>query len=129
MALLLAVPLLGNGYADTVVRNILMYAALAYGWNMIGGYTGYVSFGNVTFFGMGAYCAAICSRRTGSIILYRDFVAVSAGGVCALFAAIVGHSGAAAFADPISALRRSGIGLALSDIVSNLDMLGRHRRP
>ena len=55
MALLLAVPSLHNDYLQVVFRNILMYAAMAYGWNLIGGYTGYVSFGNVTFFGLGAY--------------------------------------------------------------------------
>ena len=63
MALLLAVPFAHNGYLESVFRNILMYAAMAYGWNLIGGYTGYVSFGNVTFFGIGAYCAAILSEH------------------------------------------------------------------
>ena len=32
-----------------------MYAALATSWNLFGGYTGYISLGNVAFFGLGAY--------------------------------------------------------------------------
>jgi branched-chain amino acid transport system permease protein len=61
MVLLLVVPAAHNDYLTLVFRNILMYAAMAYGWNLIGGYTGYVSFGNVTFFGLGAYCAGLLS--------------------------------------------------------------------
>ena len=59
MVALLGVPALHNDYITLTFRNILMFAAMSYGWNMIGGYTGYVSFGNVVFFGMGAYCSAV----------------------------------------------------------------------
>ncbi len=38
---------------------IMMYATMSIGWNVIGGYTGQVSFGNAAFFGMGAYATAI----------------------------------------------------------------------
>ena len=63
MALLLAIPLTHNGYIEIVFRGILMYATMAYGWNLIGGYTGYVSFGQVAFFGIGAYCSAVLSQQ------------------------------------------------------------------
>jgi branched-chain amino acid transport system permease protein len=36
---------------------------LAYAWNIISGYTGYLSFGQVTFFGIGAYTAALLIIR------------------------------------------------------------------
>jgi branched-chain amino acid transport system permease protein len=39
--------------------STLILAVLAQGWNIIGGYTGYASFGNSTFFGLGAYGVAI----------------------------------------------------------------------
>src|SRR4051794_32694100 len=32
---------------------------MAYGWNLISGYTGYLSFGQISFFGVGAYATAI----------------------------------------------------------------------
>jgi branched-chain amino acid transport system permease protein len=38
---------------------IMMYATMSIGWNVIGGYTGQVSFGNAAFFGLGAYTTAI----------------------------------------------------------------------
>jgi len=120
MALLLFVPLGHNGYLEIVFRNILMYAAMAYGWNLIGGYTGYVSFGNVTFFGVGAYCAGVLSAHGVQNLLAYVLVAMV---VNAAFAALVGL--------PVLRLRGHyfgiatlGIGLAVADIVENLDALG-----
>ena len=34
-----------------------MYAALATAWNLLGGYSGYLSLGHAAFFGLGAYAA------------------------------------------------------------------------
>ena len=39
--------------------NALILATLAQGWNIIGGYTGYPSFGNSVFYGLGGYGVAI----------------------------------------------------------------------
>ncbi len=120
MALLLFVPFTHNGYIEIVFRNILMYAAMAYGWNLIGGYTGYVSFGNVTFFGVGAYCSGVLSAHGVQNLFVYVVVAMI---VNAAFAALVGL--------PVLRLRGHyfaiatlGIGLAVSDIVENLDVLG-----
>ena len=63
MGALLVVPAFHSEYLNLTFRNILMFAAMSYGWNMIGGYTGYVSFGNVVFFGIGAYCSAVLSSH------------------------------------------------------------------
>jgi branched-chain amino acid transport system permease protein len=49
---------LGN-FSLRTATDILIYAILASSWNIIGGYTGYASFGNVVFFGVGAYAAGI----------------------------------------------------------------------
>jgi len=42
---------------------VLMYVALAGGWNLLGGYAGYMNFGTVLFFGVGAYATAITSAH------------------------------------------------------------------
>lgn len=42
---------------------VLMYVALAGGWNLLGGYAGYMNFGTVMFFGVGAYTTAITSAH------------------------------------------------------------------
>lgn len=57
-------PFLGN-FTLRTATDILIYAILASSWNLIGGYTGYASFGNVVFFGVGAYCAAIVMTTFG----------------------------------------------------------------
>jgi branched-chain amino acid transport system permease protein len=59
VAILAALPWFGS---DVIVQfgiSTLLLAVLAQGWNIIGGYTGYPSFGNSTFFGLGAYGVAI----------------------------------------------------------------------
>jgi branched-chain amino acid transport system permease protein len=42
-----------------LLTAVFMFVALAQGWNIIGGYTGYASFGQVAFFGVGAYATAV----------------------------------------------------------------------
>ena len=52
----------------------LMYAALATSWNLVGGFTGYISLGNVAFFGLGAYAVAILFTKHMSVGSgYRPF--------------------------------------------------------
>jgi branched-chain amino acid transport system permease protein len=47
------------GTSTQLATDILMFVALAYSWNLISGYTGYVSFGQVLFFGYGAMATAL----------------------------------------------------------------------
>ena len=43
----------------------LMFAALAEAWNLLGGYSGYVSLGHAAFFGLGAYAEATIFSHIG----------------------------------------------------------------
>jgi branched-chain amino acid transport system permease protein len=90
----------GNGYVAQLLFNMALYVLLASGWNVIGGMTGYVSFGQVAFFGLGAYVAA-----TGVLHLGLGW------GAAALLAALA----AVALAVPLGLvmLRLSGIFFAL----------------
>src|SRR5689334_9439578 len=48
--------------SDVLVQfgiNVFVLAVLAQGWNVIGGYAGYPSFGNSVFYGLGSYGVAI----------------------------------------------------------------------
>jgi branched-chain amino acid transport system permease protein len=47
---------------DTVIL-MLLWGALSAGWNIAGGYAGQVSLGHASFFGVGAYAAALMSAR------------------------------------------------------------------
>ena len=55
----LAVPVLGSAYAVSFTIQLLVFLILAYSWNLIGGYAGYTHFGQVSFFGVGAYVGTL----------------------------------------------------------------------
>ncbi len=76
-----------SGALIRTVTTVIMVAALAQAWNLIGGYTGYPAFGNVAFFGLGGYATAILMTRAKV-----DFApAVVTGGlVAALYATLLG---------------------------------------
>lgn len=58
-------PLFSNNFIIRFGTDILMFAIMASAWNIIGGYTGYASFGNVVFFGIGAYVTAVLMEKSG----------------------------------------------------------------
>ncbi|GAC1405084.1 MAG: branched-chain amino acid ABC transporter permease [Candidatus Velthaea sp.] len=59
LVIFITVPPFANGYVRSLFYVTAMYVGLTYGWNMISGYAGYLSFGQMTFFGLGAYTVAI----------------------------------------------------------------------
>ncbi|MFL5247722.1 MAG: branched-chain amino acid ABC transporter permease [Myxococcales bacterium] len=54
-----AIPFVGSDYLVGFAFTTFLFVAMAYGWNLISGYTGYLSFGQISFFGVGAYATAI----------------------------------------------------------------------
>lgn len=61
----LLIPLVGSMYLVSLFFLLFMYMTLAQSWNIISGYAGYVSFGHVGFFGIGAYTMAITFMKVG----------------------------------------------------------------
>jgi len=59
VVVLAALPWFGSDVLIQFGINALLLAVLAQGWNIIGGYTGYASFGNSVFYGLGSYGVAI----------------------------------------------------------------------
>jgi branched-chain amino acid transport system permease protein len=59
LAGLLLLPRYVSSYKLLTYTNVLCLALMAQGWNFIGGYTGYAAFGNVAFFGIGAYTTGL----------------------------------------------------------------------
>jgi branched-chain amino acid transport system permease protein len=55
----IAVPFVGSQYVIGLLFTTFLFVGMAYGWNLISGYTAYVSFGQISFFGIGAYAVAI----------------------------------------------------------------------
>src|SRR3982074_1974082 len=81
------VPLLADRLWFRIATIIAMFIVLATAWNIIGGITGYAAFGNVAFFGIGAY-------TTGMLVAKAQWPFLGAlplaPVVAAAFAALVG---------------------------------------
>ena len=72
---------------ERTVSAIFMFVALAQAWNLIGGFAGYASFGQVVFFGIGGYFTAVAmSHWHFSFWLSL----VLSGVVAAVFGALIG---------------------------------------
>ncbi len=100
----------------------LLLATLAQGWNIIGGYTGYASFGNSVFFGLGSYGTAIAMVQWqlpfGVGLVFGVLLSV-------VFALVMGL--------PVLRLRGHYFAIAtlalsqvMTAIVSNLEIAGRN---
>ena len=80
-------PLFSNNFLIRFGTDVLMFAIMASAWNIIGGYTGYASFGNVVFFGIGAYITAVLMEKVG---LHFAIAFFAAGAGAAVFAILIG---------------------------------------
>jgi branched-chain amino acid transport system permease protein len=87
LALALAAPAVADDAALRTLAGVFMFAALASAWNIIGGFAGYASFGNVVFFGVGGYTVAVLMAHAGWAFWPALPMAVAAG---AAYAALVG---------------------------------------
>jgi branched-chain amino acid transport system permease protein len=47
-----------NSYYQLMITLVLVWACFGLSWNMLSGYTGLISFGHASFFGIGATDAA-----------------------------------------------------------------------
>src|SRR5205807_2073474 len=115
------VPLLADKFWFRIATYVVMFVVMATAWNIIGGITGYAAFGNVAFFGIGAY-------TTGMLIAKAQWpflVALPLAPIlAALFAALVGL--------PLLRLRGHyfavaslGVGVAVGELVQNIDYNGQ----
>jgi branched-chain amino acid transport system permease protein len=87
LAFAAAAPGLLSPFMVQFVINLFMLAILAESWNIIGGFTGYASFGNVAFFGLGAYTTGILMTKAA---LPLPVALAAAAVVPMLFAAAIG---------------------------------------
>jgi len=72
----------------TLFFSVFMYIGLTESWNLMGGYTGYISLGHIAFFSTGAYTTAVFMNRLG----VSPFATAILGGLFAsVLAACVGY--------------------------------------
>lgn len=87
VAILCILPFVTTSYITAFVLSVFLSIGLTYAWNLLSGYTGYLSFGQVTFFGIGSYGTALM------IINWHVpwLLAALISGICVIpFAAVLG---------------------------------------
>ncbi len=100
----------------TVLRAIVMAVSL----NIILGYTGYVSFGHVVFYGLGGYVGFYLVSEKGMSL----WVALLAGGLAAGLLAWVIGAGILRLRGAYFALVTIGVNEAVRALIQNLDIFG-----
>jgi branched-chain amino acid transport system permease protein len=103
-----------------VMFNVLVSLVLAGSLNILLGYTGYVNFGSIVFFGIGGYAGMYMLSVQGSSL----WVAMIAGGLSAAVVAFLLGKAILHLRGAYFALATIGINEAMRSLVSNLDFLG-----
>ena len=86
-AILLIPVLTQNPYLLHMLILVLMWVVLGQSWNLLGGYTGQVSFGHAAFFGIGAYTTGILVKL--GLSPAGAWVGLLLGGLAAMVVAAV----------------------------------------
>jgi branched-chain amino acid transport system permease protein len=118
----LGIPLLVDKSQIRILTTIAMFVAMASAWNLVGGLTGYGAFGNIAFFGIGAYTCAVLVEPHRLHLPLAAGIALSPV-VPAVFAVLVGL--------PLLRLRGHyfaiatlGTAVAVGEVVKNIEFLG-----
>jgi branched-chain amino acid transport system permease protein len=123
LAALVLAPAMLSMYWIRVLTSVFLYATLAQAINLIAGYTGYPAFGNVVFFGLGAYGTGV------AMVHYQlPFVAGMAigAGLCAAIALVVGPA-MFRLRGHYFAMGTLGLNEAVRAVVENVDATGGGR--
>src|SRR5437764_346959 len=81
--LVLSFLILKSAYYQLVLTQVLLWAVLSLGWNLLSGYSGYFSFGHAAFWGLGAYTVALG-------MMYLDLTPWISIPFCAVVGAVAG---------------------------------------
>ena len=119
----LAGPLLLPGLA-TQIAFLWLMVVFALTWDMLGGRMGYNSFGNIVFFGIGCYAAAVVQRDTGLPYFEGLSLGLLAGTVCAVLAAIVFGAAMLGIRAHYFALGPLGLGIGAGGVAAGWDYVG-----
>ncbi|HVV93494.1 MAG TPA: branched-chain amino acid ABC transporter permease [Hyphomicrobiales bacterium] len=118
--LLALLPLTGDAVWIQFGINALLLATCAQAWNILGGFTGYVSFGNSVFYGLGTYGTAAAMTQLGW--LFPVGLALGAG--AAMVLALLLGIPILRLRGPYFAIATLGLSAAMAAVVSNIDAVG-----
>jgi branched-chain amino acid transport system permease protein len=119
-ATLAVAPIALSPFLIQFLINFFMVAILAESWNIIGGFTGYASFGSAGFFGVGAYTTGVL--LTAGKLPFA--LALPAAGLVAMaFAALIGIV-VLRLKGQYFAIATLGVTETTREVVYNLDITG-----
>ncbi len=114
------IPTIGTGYWVRTLTFIFMFAVLAAGWNLIGGFAGYAAFGQVGWFGMGAYSVAVAMSKWH----WPFYPALALGTALPAAAALAVGLPVLRLRGHYFAIATLGIAITLRELVNNFDLTG-----
>ena len=120
LAGLVVLPRVVSPYKLLTFTTVLSLALMAQGWNFIGGYTGYAAFGNVAFFGIGAYTTGLLMLSQWKVTF---FPAVAAGALLSALVAVGIGFAVLRLKGHYFAIATLGVAEALREIASGWDSL------
>jgi len=77
-----------NSYYQLIMAVVPIWAVMGLSWNILSGYSGYVSFGHAAFFGLGAYFVALAQIKLGLTPWVSIPIAGLIGGLAGLLVGI-----------------------------------------
>jgi branched-chain amino acid transport system permease protein len=116
-------PLLAPAYATQFTMLWLM-VVFALTWDILGGQMGYNSFGNILFFGIGAYACAIVQRDLGFDYFTGLGVGLVIASVIAAVTALVLGAGILGLRGHYFAIGTLGLGIAAGEIAGGWNFVG-----
>jgi len=117
-----AVPWIGSDVMVQFGISTLLLAVLAQSWNIIGGYCGYASFGNSTFYGLGSYGVAIAMAQWNLPFA----VGMCLGAAFAVIFAVLLGLPVLRLRGHYFAIATLALALAMTAIVSNIAIAGQN---
>lgn len=93
-------------------------------WDIVGGQMGYNSFGNIVFFGIGAYVCAVIQRDSGLNYYVALAIGIAAAAVIGTIAAAVLGWGMLGLRGHYFAIGTLGLGVAAGDIAAGWNFIG-----
>ena len=74
-----------NSYSQLILTIVPVWGVMGLAWNVLSGYSGFVSFGHAAFFGLGAYFVALAQIKLG----LSPWIGIPCAGVIGALAGLV----------------------------------------
>ncbi len=119
----LAAPYVWSAYS-TQLAFLWVMILFSMTWDIMGGQMGYNSFGNIIFFGVGMYAAAVVQRDLGWGYFPDFFIGVVVAAVLSTLFALVVGIGILGLRGHYFAIGTLGLSVAMGEIAGGIDYIG-----